>query len=88
MTRSRKATLVVALAALLMPVTLAGATAQEKPLTRDGMHSKKLLIRPYLAPTGAAVPKLGESQIGRDTALDKKAQQQDNQITRSICSNC
>jgi hypothetical protein len=54
----------------------------------DGDRSPDLLTRPYLAPTGQVVPKPGESQSGRQTPQERKAQRQSDQITNSICSNC
>jgi hypothetical protein len=63
-------------------------TAQERSLDRDGLHSSKLLILRHLAPTGAVVPKLGEPQIGPTTEINAQVRRRDDQITRSICSNC
>lgn len=85
----RTKTLLVVAAFLFLPLVLAtGATAQEKPLNRDGLHSSKLLILRHLAPTGAVVPKLGKPQIGPATGVNRRVQRQDNQTTNTICSNC
>jgi hypothetical protein len=81
---SMKGTL--ALASVLASVAFHSASGQNA--MPDGDRSKNLLIRPYLAPTGQVVPKPGASQSGPPTAPDIKAQQQDNKIMKSICSNC
>jgi hypothetical protein len=47
-----------------------------------------LLDQDYLAPTGATVPRPGVPQGSGPTALDRKIQQQDNQIDNSICKGC
>jgi hypothetical protein len=74
---------------LLVPlVFIVEVAAQERSLDRDGLHSNKLLILRHLAPTGAVVPKLGEPQIGPATGLNRQVRRRDDQITRSICSNC
>jgi hypothetical protein len=78
----------VALAAVLILSALTGASGTYRSLKRDGYHSPHLLIRPYLARTGATVPKLGQPQTGRQTAQEKKAQEQSDKILNSICSNC
>jgi len=79
---------VTALALALALPSFSGAIGAEKPLTHDGDRSKKLLIRPYLAPTGAVVAKPGQPQSGPESAQQKKAQEQSNKIINSICSNC
>jgi hypothetical protein len=74
---------------LLIPLAFTvEVVAQERSLDSDGLHSDKLLIRRHLAPTGAVVPKLGQPQIGPATGLNRQIQRRDDQITRSICSNC
>jgi hypothetical protein len=78
-----------ALAVALTFSSLSGAGAGEKLLAHDGANSKNLLIRPYLAPTGAVVPNPGQPQIGPLTAQEKKgAEEEANKIVNSICSNC
>jgi len=47
-----------------------------------------LLNKNYLTPTGETVPRPGESQGGPNTELDRRIEQQDNQVDQSICSNC
>ncbi len=88
MTDPRNTLGATALAVALALSTLPLATAGERPLTRDGAHSKNLLIQPYLAPTGATVPKLGEPQTGPQTAQERRAQEQSDKVLKSICSNC
>ncbi|MHB8883730.1 MAG: hypothetical protein ACYC5H_01365 [Methylovirgula sp.] len=77
--------------AIAAAVTLSGldsAASQNQALPHDGDNSSHLLDKPHLAPTGAVVAKPGQSQSGPATAQDRKAQQQDDKITNSICSNC
>jgi hypothetical protein len=74
---------------LLIPMAFTvEVAAQERSLDRDGLHSSKLLILRHLAPTGAVVPKLGQPQTGPATELNAQVRRRDDQITRSICSNC
>jgi hypothetical protein len=47
-----------------------------------------LLDQDYLAPTGATVPRPGVPQASGPTALDRKIQQENNQIDNSICKGC
>jgi len=47
-----------------------------------------LLNKNYLTPTGETVPHPGEPQGGPPTNLDRRIEQQDNQLDQSICSNC
>jgi hypothetical protein len=48
----------------------------------------ELLNKNYLTPTGETVPHPGEPQGGPTTKLDRRIEQQDNQLDQSICSNC
>ncbi len=88
MTRQAKVISALALAAAVTLSGLNDAAGQNQTLVHDGDHSSHLLDRPYLAPTGAVVPKPGEPQTGPETSQERKAQKQDNRITNSICSNC
>ncbi|HET6374912.1 MAG TPA: hypothetical protein VFF88_02585 [Methylocella sp.] len=67
---------------------LAGETREprETPLPRQ--RPSELLNEKYLAPTGATVPHPGESQGAPTSPLDRDIEQQNDQIDRSICSNC
>ncbi|QXX76348.1 hypothetical protein [Methylovirgula sp. HY1] len=88
MTMQSKIMGALALAAAVTLSSMDRAAGQNQPLAHDGDTSSHLLDRPYLAPTGAVVAKPGRSQSGGATAQDRKAQQQDDKITNSICSNC
>lgn len=77
-----------ALAVALILAPLNSAAAQNQMPVPDGDHSKNLLDRPYLAPTGAVIPKFGKPQTGPETGQERKVQRQDDRITKSICSNC
>lgn len=70
---------------LIVPAFEYGAAQTAVP---DGDHSPDLLTKPYLTPTGQVVPKPGDSQSGPQTAQERKAQHQSDQILNSICSNC
>lgn len=83
---TKRKTLTATLAILLSVPALDLGMAQN--FNRDGDQSPDLLTKPYLAPTGQVVPKPGESQSGRQTPQERKAQRQSDQITNSICSNC
>lgn len=78
----------LALGIALAGLAFEGALGQNQTPVPDGYRSNNLLSRPYLTPTGQVVPKPGESQAGPQTAPDRKAQQQDDAILKSICSNC
>ena len=78
--------LTIALAASLALAMIQGGMAQTA--VPDGDHSPNLLTRPYLTPTGEVVPKPGQSQSGPETSAERKAQQQNDRILNSICSNC
>ena len=84
----RRKPFVAEVASLLLALTTAGTAAQERSLARDGIHSSKLLILHHLAPTGAVVPKLGDPQLGPTTGINRRAQEQDDHVTHSICTNC
>jgi hypothetical protein len=47
-----------------------------------------LLNQDYLTPTGETVPRPGVPQSSGPTPEDRSMQHQDNQIDKSICSNC
>ena len=78
----------IALAAALAISSFNGVASAAQMLRKDGYRSSHLLIRPYLAPTGATVPKPGEPQTGAATRRERKAQERSEKITHSICSNC
>ena len=48
----------------------------------------QLLDQDYLTSTGATVPRPGVPQASGPTPLDRKIQQEDNQIDNSICKGC
>jgi hypothetical protein len=48
----------------------------------------QLLDKDYLTSTGETVPRPGVPQGSGPTALDRKIQQEDNQIDNSICKGC
>jgi len=47
-----------------------------------------LLDQDYTTSTGATVPRPGVPQASGPTALDRKIQQEDNQLDNSICKGC
>lgn len=83
---TKRQTLTATFAILLALPALDGGFAQDA--VPDGYRSPDLLIKPYLTPSGQVVPKPGQSQSGPQAPQEKKAQQKDNQILNSICSNC
>jgi hypothetical protein len=88
MMKHGKAMSMLALGAALTGSTFEGALGQNQTPPPDGYQAGNLLNRPYLTSTGQVVPKPGDSQAGPQTAPDRKAQQQDDAIVHSICSNC
>ena len=48
----------------------------------------QLLDQDYLTSTGATVPRPGVPQASGPTPLDRKIQQENNQIDNSICKGC
>lgn len=48
----------------------------------------QLLDKDYLTSTGETVPRPGVPQASGPTPLDRKIQQEDNQIDNSICKGC
>jgi hypothetical protein len=48
----------------------------------------QLLDKDYLTSTGATVPRPGVPHGSGPTALDRKIQQENNQIDNSICKGC
>jgi hypothetical protein len=83
---TKRQTLTATLAILLSVPALDLGLAQN--LNHDGDQSPDLLTKPYLTPTGQVVPKPGDSQSGRQTPQERKAQRQSYHILDSICSNC
>jgi len=51
-------------------------------------RASHLLRKNYLTSTGETVPHPGESQGAPTSPLDRRIEQKDNLLDRSICSNC
>jgi len=88
MMKHSKTMSMLVLGVALTGLAFEGALGQNQTPVPDGDRSGKLLTRPYLTPTGQVVAKPGDSQAGPETVPDRKAQQRDDAILKSICSNC
>ncbi len=76
---------------LLAAIAGGGAYGQDNSLVAPELAKPApghLLDKDYLAPTGATVPRPGVPQGSGPTALDRKIQQENNQIDNSICKGC
>ena len=82
----------IVIAAFLLATTAGvGAYGQDKGLVAPEISKPapgQLLDQDYLTSTGATVPRPGVPQASGPTALDRKIQQEDNQIDNSICKGC
>jgi hypothetical protein len=82
----------IVIAAFLFAATAGvGAYGQDNGLVAPELGKPApghLLDQDYTTSTGATVPRPGVPQASGPTALDRKIQQQDNQIDNSICKGC
>jgi hypothetical protein len=82
----------IVIAAFLLAATAgAGAYGQDNGLVAPELSKPapgRLLDQDYQTSTGATVPRPGVPQASGPTALDRKIQQEDNQIDNSICKGC
>jgi hypothetical protein len=65
-----------------------GHLQSRKGLPLPEENSGRLLNRPYLTTSGQTVPHPGKSQIGSQTEVERRAEEESDRATRSICSNC
>jgi hypothetical protein len=79
-------------AAFLLAATAGvGAYGQDNKLLAPELAKPapgQLLDKDYLTSTGETVPRPGVPQASGPTPLDRKIQQEDNQIDNSICKGC
>ena len=79
-------------AAFLLAATAGGAAyGQDNKLLAPELAKPvpgQLLDKDYLTSTGETVPRPGVPQASGPTPLDRKIQQEDNQIDNSICKGC
>jgi hypothetical protein len=79
-------------AAFLLAATAGGAAyGQDNKLLAPELAKPapgQLLDKDYLTSTGETVPRPGVPQASGPTPLDRKIQQEDNQIDNSICQGC
>ncbi|PNG27541.1 hypothetical protein [Methylocella silvestris] len=73
--------------ALLTALIGGAALAQIAPELSEPRPGQ-LLDKDYLTSTGEVVPRPGVPQASGPTKLDKSMQRRDNNIDKSICSNC
>ncbi len=82
----------IVIAALLFAATAGfAAYGQDKGLVAPELSKPEpghLLDQDYTTSTGATVPRPGVPQGSGPTALDRKIQQENNQIDNSICKGC
>jgi hypothetical protein len=80
------------IAAFLLAATAGvGAYGQDNKLLAPELAKPapgQLLDKDYLTSTGETVPRPGVPQASGPTPLDRKIQQEDNQIDNSICKGC
>jgi hypothetical protein len=80
------------IAAFLLAATAGvGAYGQDNKLLAPELAKPapgQLLDKDYLTSTGETVPRPGVPQGSGPTPLDRKIQQEDNQIDNSICKGC
>ncbi len=77
----------IVLTAMLVLLAGGAALAQTAPLLAEPKPGR-LLDRDYLTSTGEVVPRPGVPQASGPTPLDRNIQHRDNNIDKSICSNC
>jgi hypothetical protein len=76
---------------MLLFITASGAiTAHAQTNGSDSARAKdtQLLNENYLTPTGEAVSRPGISQGAPTTNLDRRIEEENNRLDKSICSNC
>jgi hypothetical protein len=82
----------IVIAAFLLAATASvGAFGQDNKLVAPELAKPapgQLLDKDYLTSTGETVPRPGVPQASGPTPLDRKIQQEDNQIDNSICKGC
>ena len=82
----------IVVAAFLLAATAGGAAyGQDNKLLAPELEKPapgQLLDKDYLTSTGETVPRPGVPQASGPTPLDRKIQQEDNQIDNSICKGC
>jgi hypothetical protein len=82
----------IVVAAFLLAATAGGAAyGQDNKLLAPELAKPapgQLLDKDYLTSTGETVPRPGVPQASGPTPLDRKIQQEDNQIDNSICKGC
>jgi hypothetical protein len=82
----------IVIAAFLLAATAGvGAYGQDNKLLAPELAKPapgQLLDKDYLTSTGETVPRPGVPQASGPTPLDRKIQQEDNQIDNSICKGC
>jgi hypothetical protein len=82
----------IIIGALLLAATAGGAAyGQDNKLLAPELAKPapgQLLDKDYLTSTGETVPRPGVPQASGPTPLDRKIQQEDNQIDNSICKGC
>jgi hypothetical protein len=82
----------IVVAAFLLAATAGGAAyGQDNTLLAPELAKPapgQLLDKDYLTSTGETVPRPGVPQASGPTPLDRKIQQEDNQIDNSICKGC
>ena len=82
----------IVIAAFLLAATAGGAAyGQDNKLVAPELAKPatgQLLDKDYLTSTGETVPRPGVPQASGPTPLDRKIQQEDNQIDNSICKGC
>jgi hypothetical protein len=82
----------IVIAAFLLAATAGGAAyGQDNKLLAPELAKPapgQLLDKDYLTSTGETVPRPGVPQASGPTPLDRKIQQEDNQIDNSICKGC
>jgi hypothetical protein len=82
----------IIIGALLLAATAGGAAyGQDNKLLAPELAKPapgQLLDKDYLTSTGETVPRPGVPPASGPTPLDRKIQQEDNQIDNSICKGC
>jgi hypothetical protein len=82
----------IVIAAFFLAATAdVGAHGQDNKLLAPELAKPapgQLLDKDYLTSTGETVPRPGVPQASGPTPLDRKIQQEDNQIDNSICKGC